>query len=386
MQSPWRRLICALALAFGCGAAALAQTTTPPDDPPGGKAPAGAPPGFVVPADPKPDESNAQRAQSQPGNNAPFWRGVRESGNQPGFTTLPDNEGATLIQRFTRYPGSDFTTAGEAWRQVRNRWIIPYGAALLVIALGALGLYYWRKGSMGHAPNTGRRDIERFTLFERSAHWTNAIAFVTLAISGVMMMFGKYLLLPIIGSTLFGWLTYALKTLHNFVGPLFAVSLVVVIITFVRSNIPTRSDVQWLKGLGKVVKNEEEPPSHRFNAGEKVVFWIGVFALGVVSVVSGLVLDKLLPGLDLLRGDMQIAHMVHAASAVLMMTVFALHIYLGTIGMRGAFRAMRTGYVDEEWAREHHALWAEDVRAGRIPAKRSSSPPPAGIETAKEGA
>jgi formate dehydrogenase subunit gamma len=88
----------------------------------------------------------------------------------------------------------------------------------------------------------------------------------------------------------------------------------------------------------------------------------------------------------LLRGDMQIAHMVHAASAVLMMTVFALHIYLGTIGMRGAFRAMRTGYVDEEWAREHHALWAEDVRAGRIPAKRSSSPPPAGIETAKEGA
>ena len=376
MQSPLRRMIFALAFALGVGAAALAQTNTVPDDPPGGKPPAGAPPGFVTPADPKPDESNAQRAKSQPGNNAPFWRGVRESGNVPGFTTLPDHEGATLIQRFTQYPGSDFTTAGEAWRQVRNKWIVPYGGALLLIVVLAIAIFYWRKGAMGHSDNSTGRRIERFTPFERAAHWSNATAFVVLALSGIVMAFGKYFLLPVIGATLFGWLTYALKTAHNFAGPLFAVSVVIVFITFIKDNIPHAEDAAWLKKGGGMLSGQEVP-SHRFNAGEKVVFWFGVFLLGATAVASGLVLDKLLPGLDYLRGSMQIAHMIHSIAAVLMMAVFALHIYLGTIGMRGAYRAMRTGYVDDHWAREHHALWHADIQAGKIPAQRSSkrSPP-----------
>ncbi|HEU5293921.1 MAG TPA: cytochrome b/b6 domain-containing protein, partial [Burkholderiaceae bacterium] len=133
----------------------------------------------------------------------------------------------------------------------------------------------------------------------------------------------------------------------------------------------------WLKHSAKVLNNEEEPPSYRFNAGEKLVFWGGVFLLGGLAVASGLVLDKLLPGLDYLRGDMQIAHMIHSTAAVLMMVVFVLHIYIGTIGMRGAYRAMRTGYVDDSWAKEHHSLWHADIQAGKIPARRSSkrSPP-----------
>ncbi|HEY6510985.1 MAG TPA: formate dehydrogenase subunit gamma [Burkholderiaceae bacterium] len=379
-----RRLIFALAAAFALGlsAGALAQTSTVPDDPPGSKAPAGTPPGFVAPADPKPDESNAQRAKSQPGNNAPFWRGVRESGNVPGFTTLPDNEGATLIQRFTQYPGSDFTTAGEAWRQARNKLIVPYGGALLAIVVLAIALFYWRKGAMGHGDNASDRRIERFTPFERAAHWTNATAFVVLAISGIVMAFGKYFLLPVFGSTLFGWLSYALKTAHNFAGPLFAVSVVIVFFTFLKDNFPRPEDTTWLKKGGGLLSGQEVP-SHRFNAGEKVIFWLGVFGLGVIVVGSGLVLDKLIPGLQYLRGDMQIAHIIHAAAAVLMMCLFLGHIYLGTIGMKGAFRAMRDGYVDEDWAHEHHALWAEDVRAGKIPAKRSASPPPAEMQAAK---
>ena len=168
------------------------------------------PAGFVAPAEPKPDESNAARAKTQPGNNAPFWRAVRESGDSQGISNLPGNEKGTLIQSFVQYPGSNFTSAGEAWRQVRNRWIIPYGGALLLIVTGAIGIFYWRKGALGgHEVNTGR-SIERFTPFERSAHWANAIAFVVLALSGVIMAFGKYFLLPVLGSTLFGWLTYAL--------------------------------------------------------------------------------------------------------------------------------------------------------------------------------
>jgi formate dehydrogenase subunit gamma len=177
---------------------------------------------------------------------------------------------------------------------------------------------------------------------------------------------------PIIGTTLFGWLAYALKNLHNFAGPVFAVSLVIVFLTFLRDNWPQRGDLQWLLKIGGFFdKNETEPPSHRFNVGEKVVFWGGVFLLGIIVVGSGLVMDKLIPGLVYERSTMQIANMVHGVAAVLMMTLFALHIYLGTIGMTGAYKAMRTGYVDETWAREHHQYWYEDIAAGRIPAQRS---------------
>ena len=325
---------------------------------------------FVAPAAPKADDTNAQRAISQPGNNAPFWRAVRESGNQKGISNLPGSEKGVLIQSFTQYPGSRLTNAGEAWREVRNVWLIPYGGALLVITVLALALYFFTKGPIGtHTPYNGKV-IERFTYFERAAHWANAIAFCVLAISGLVMAFGKFTLLPLVGHALFGWLTYALKTAHNFAGPLFAVSLAVVFFTFLRDNMPCRADIQWLlKGGG--LFGGHEPPSGRFNAGEKIVFWGGVFSLGIIVVVSGLVLDKLLPGLAYERGDMQIAHMVHATATVLMMCMFTAHIYLGSIGMTDAYKAMKTGYVDEGWARDHHGLWLDDIHAGKVPAQRT---------------
>lgn len=331
----------------------------------------GPPAGFVAPALPKPDDSNAQRAKSQPGNNAPFWRSVHGSGDHAGTSNLPGAEKGVLIQSMVQYPGSKLTTAGEAWRQVRNQWIIPYGGSLLLITVLALALFYFSKGTLGgHVPYTGRL-IERFTYFERAAHWSNAAAFSLLAISGLVMAFGKFFLLPVLGGTLFGWLTYALKTAHNFAGPLFVVSLLVVFMTFVRDNLPTVHDLKWmLKGGG--LFGEHEVPSARFNAGEKVVFWGGVFLLGFTVVGSGLVLDQLLPGLAYLRGDMQIAHMIHAVAAVLMMVLFLGHIYMGTLGMKDALKAMQTGMVDEGWAKEHHELWFDDIRAGKIPAQRST--------------
>jgi formate dehydrogenase subunit gamma len=202
---------------------------------------------FDVKPEVKPDASsdpkymqqgNGERNKVQPGNNAPMWRGV--ASGMEGFSSLPKSEApeaGVLIQAPVQYPGSRMTTAGEAWRQVRNNWIIPYGAALFLISLGALAIYYFAKGPMGHADvEAGGAPIERFTPFERSAHWANAIAFSTLAISGLVMAFGKFFLLPVIGGTLFGWLTYTLKTLHNFAGPLFAVSPVIVFFTFVRDQ------------------------------------------------------------------------------------------------------------------------------------------------------
>lgn len=316
-------------------------------------------------------QSNAQRGEVQPGNNAPVWRQVGAGAD--GFTTLPKEqapEAGNLVQKFVQYPGSRMTNAGEAWRQVRNNWIIPYGGALMLIAALAIGLFYFTKGEMKlHGSETGKK-IERFTYFERAAHWSNAIAFCVLAISGIIMAFGKFFLLPIMGGTLFGWLTYTLKNLHNFVGPLFAVSLVIVFATFLKDNWPSKEDLGWLlKGGG--LFSGKEVPSARFNAGEKVVFWGGVFFLGLIVVGSGLVLDKLIPGLLYVRETMQIANMVHGIATVLMMAMFMGHIYLGTIGMQGAYQGMKTGYVDETWAKEHHELWYDDIKAGKIPAQRT---------------
>ena len=385
MQHPSRSLaalLLAACAALGSGGA-LAQTAAAP-------APTAAPAAvggvqsaniFEVKPDASADpaylaQTNAERAKVQPGNNAPMWRQV--GAGVTGFTSLPAREApeaGNLIQPFVKYPGSGLTNAGEAWRQVRNNWLIPYGGALLLIVMGAIALFYVSKGTIKqHGTDTGRK-IERFTPFERSAHWSNAIAFCILGISGIVMAFGKFFLLPVMGLTLFGWLTYALKNLHNFAGPVFAVSLVIIFVTFARDNMPRSGDLGWLlKGGGLLAS--KEVPSHRFNAGEKLVFWGGVFLLGILVVASGLVLDKLLPGLVYVRETMQIAHMVHAAAAVLMLAMFIGHIYIGTIGMQGAYQGMRTGYVDETWAREHHEYWYDDIKAGKIPAQRTEPLPP----------
>lgn len=329
---------------------------------------ASAEPGYAT-------QTNGERAKVQPGNNAPMWRQV--GSGVTGYSSLPTPEAGNLIQPFVQYPGARLTNAGEGWRQVRNNWIIPYGGALLLIVMGAIALFYWRKGSLPlHGAETGRQ-IERFTAFERSAHWSNAIAFCILAISGLVMAFGKFFLNPVMGNTLFGWLAYALKNAHNFAGPVFAVSLVVVIGTFIKDNLPRKEDITWLARGGGLM-SDHEVASHRFNAGEKVLFWGGVFLLGLIVVGSGLVLDKLIPGLVYERGTMQVTHMVHAVATILMMAMFMGHIYMGTIGMDGAYKAMKTGYVDEEWAKEHHELWYDDIKAGKIPAQRSPQAPVSG--------
>ena len=359
------RAVLATAIAAVAGPV-LAQSSADPKAPPAG---------YVAAPEPKPADTNAERGKSQPGNNAPMWRAVRESGTAPGISNLPGAENGVLIQPLVQYPGVRLNNAGEAWRQVRNQWIIPYGGSLILIALLTLALFYWRKGPLGgHRADTGRV-IERFTPFERATHWSNAIAFVTLAVSGLVMAFGKFLLLPLLGGTLFGVLSYGLKTAHNFAGPLFAVSLLLMLLTFVKDNLPSKDDLAWMMRLGGMFSGQEVP-SHRFNAGEKVVFWAGVLVLGALVVASGLVLDKLIPGMAYLRPDMQIAQMVHSAAAMVMLALFAGHIYMGTVGMKGAYQAMRTGYVDEAWAQEHHELWYDDVKAGKIPAQRSSEPAP----------
>ena len=379
-----RSIFVAASLAFGLAGAALAQDKSKDDlpPPPAATITAPAPQGgiqgqniFDVKPEVKPDaasdpkylsQTNGERNRVQPGNNAPMWRGV--SSGMEGISSLPKSEApeaGVLIQAPVQYPGSRLTTAGEAWRQVRNAWLIPYGGALFLIVLGAIAIFYFTKGPIGHAgAEEGSRRIERFTPFERSAHWANAIAFCTLAISGLVMAFGKFFMLPVIGGTLYGGFTWLLK-------------MIVIFVTFLRDNWPQRGDLNWLlKGGGMFGQSTgHEPPSHRFNAGEKLVFWGGVLVLGIFVASSGMAMDKLIPGITYDRGTMQIVHMFHYVSTLLMMCMFLGHIYIGTIGMRGAYTAMRRGWVGEEWAKEHHAYWYEDIKAGKIPAQRSHPHP-----------
>jgi formate dehydrogenase subunit gamma len=310
MRSIFRSVALALALT-ALGGAAVAQGDATKDDP---VPPAAAPGASAVCAGRAAAERDQRPARQDPaGQQRALLGGVRNSGTAPGsVNNMQVGERGVLVQEFTQYPGTRLTTAGEAWRQMRNWWIIPIGGVIILLVVLVVALYYKWKGPIGgHGRHTGRL-IERFTYFERTIHWTTAITFVILAVSGAVMSFGKFFLLPIIGGQLFGWLTWLLKTTHNFVGPLFAVSMVVMFFSYLPSNWPARADWQWLIRAGGMLGGEH-PPSGRFNAGEKIVFWGGMVVLGVVVVASGFALDKIVPGLDLTRPQTQVVHIFHAA-------------------------------------------------------------------------
>ncbi|HUJ88205.1 MAG TPA: formate dehydrogenase subunit gamma [Burkholderiales bacterium] len=314
-------------------------------------------------------KAQAERAVTQPGNNAPVWRDVQSG--QKNYTGLPGREMGVLIQPQLRFPGQkSFATAGEAWRNFRNGPLIHYGGWLLIVVAGVILVYYLVKGAikLKHAP-TGRL-IERFSSLERIAHWSTAISFVILALSGLTILFGKFVLLPVIGYTLFAWLSALSKNLHNFVGPFFILSLLLTIIVYIKDNFWRAGDGKWLAKAGGMFGGEEVP-SGRFNLGEKGWFWSGVVLLGVIMSVTGLIM--LFPNFDQLRETMQQANVIHVIGAVIFIALSFGHIYLGTIGVEGAYQAMRTGYVDEEWAKQHHELWYNDVKSGKVQAQSSGA-------------
>ena len=314
-------------------------------------------------------KAQAMRSMDQPGNNAPVWRDVKSGAKNT--TTLPEHQGAVLIQSPLRFPGQGaFATAGEAWRNFHNGPLTLYGGWLLIVAaLGILAFYLVRGALKLKEKPTGRL-MERFNSLERIAHWCAAISFVILAVSGLIILFGKFVLLPVIGYTLFAWLSALAKNLHNFVGPFFILSLLLTIVVFIKDNFWHSSDAQWIAKAGGLLSGDEVP-SGRFNFGEKGWFWIGVVLLGVIMSVTGLIM--LFPNFDQMRETMQQSNVIHVIGAVVFIALSFSHIYLGTIGMEGAYQSMRSGYVDEEWAKEHHQLWYEDVKAGKIPAKSTGA-------------
>ena len=315
-------------------------------------------------------QNQAERTRDQPGNAASTFRIIKEG--TKNYSSLPALDAGVLIQPKQQFPlQARATTAGEAWRNYRNGPLTHLGGWMLLAALAGVALLYLVAGKVRlKGPRTGRL-IERFTSVERIAHWSTAITFTLLAFSGLTLLFGKYVLMPLFGHSLFGWLAFLCKNLHNFIGPLFTLSILVTFVIFVKDNFPAKEDLQWLLRMGGMFGGQHAHAG-RFNAGEKLWFWGGVVALSLIVSASGLALDMLLPGLVYSRGTMQIANVIHLAGAVLVTAMSFGHIYLGTIGMEGAFEAMSTGHVDDVWAREHHDLWYDDIQSGKVPRVRTA--------------
>jgi len=258
--------------------------------------------------------------------------------------------------------------AGRQWQTFHETYLHWIGAiAILGIFLLLVVFYLWR-GSLLFGERSGRKML-RFTAFERFVHWMTATCFVILAISGLNITFGKELLLPLIGPGAFSVWSQAAKFGHNYLSFPFTIGVVLMFLIWIASNLPTRADVEWIKRGGGMFGGEE-PPAYKFNAGEKLIFWIVVLGGGMVAV-TGYVL--LFPFYGTGIAEMQLAQGVHSTVGVLYIAAMLVHTYMGTLGMKGAFEGMATGDVDVNWAKSHHLLWYQEEMSGKEKGPSSKS-------------
>jgi len=317
--------------------------------------------------DPSPQAGNVPGGHLGTISDAEIWREVRRG--LQGNVSIPDKQAGVMIQ-----------SEGDNWRAWRNGPMTVGGAWALLGIVGLLALFFVVRGRIRIEAGPSGHTIERFNSIERFVHWLTAVSFILLALTGLNMLYGRHVLLPIFGPDVFATLTQGGKYVHNFVSFAFMLGVVLMVVIWVRHNLPTREDLVWLaKGGGLFVKGVH-PPSHKFNAGQKIQFWIVVLG-GLSMTLSGIsllfpfeipmfaatfsVLNVFGLGLATDLGpiqEMQLSHLWHTAVGLAMMAIIVAHIYIGSLGMEGAFDAMGTGQVDENWAREHHNLWVAEVK------------------------
>ncbi|HEY1312151.1 MAG TPA: formate dehydrogenase subunit gamma, partial [Pseudolabrys sp.] len=273
-----------------------------------------------------------------------------------GLGTIPDTKSYVL-----EHP------AGREWREfhtVTLKWI---GGIAILGMIAVLAIFYlWRGPMRVKAGNSGIK-ILRFDMFERFVHWLTASTFIVLGITGLNITFGRSMLLPWMGPQAFStWSEWA-KFTHNYLSFGFTIGAVLMFLMWIGRNFPTAADVEWVKQAGGMFDKSDSThaPAYKFNAGQKMLFWLIMLA-SLAMIISGFVL--LFPfyyGLNV--GDMELSEIFHSAVGVLFVSLICAHIYLGTIGMEGAFEAMNDGNVDLNWAKEHHNLWVqEEMQKGRI--------------------
>ncbi|MBT4765718.1 MAG: formate dehydrogenase subunit gamma [Methylococcales bacterium] len=273
------------------------------------------------------------------------WRQIREG--IAGYSAVKGQETDVLIQ------GS-----GQNWRQLRNDVIARYLGILVSLTLLFFGVFYFFRGPIKLTQSRTGITLLRWSTFERVIHWCTALVFILLTLTGLIILYGRSLLIPLIGHELFSTLATYSKLTHNLSGPFFLIGLFFMFFMWVKDNIPNRIDIAWFKAFGGLI-GSQHPSAERMNAGEKSWFWLLAFA-GIIVSATGLILDFANFGQD--RFIMQVCHLLHTLSACLLMIGAIGHIYIGTLGTEGAFEGMKNGRVDSTWAKQHHDLWYDKIK------------------------
>ena len=297
------------------------------------------------------------------------WRAIRYNEIDPS-TQVRGPAAEVLIQ-----------DGGMPWYKLREGPVITYGGIALLGIIALLAVFYFVRGRIRIDGGPAGTTIERFKAIERFGHWLLAGSFITLGLTGLITLMGRSFLIPVMGPEAFATLAAGSKWVHNNIAWAFMLGLVMTFIMWVAHNIPNKLDWQWLKAGGGIFTNAH-PSAKKFNAGQKIVFWT-VMILGVSVSLSGLsllfpfqmpmfadtfgvinsVLGTSFPTDLAPHEEMQYANIWHSVMAFVMMVAIIAHIYIGSIGMEGAFEAMGNGQVDVEWARQHHDLWVAEVEA-----------------------
>jgi formate dehydrogenase subunit gamma len=287
---------------------------------------------------------------------------LQGGGNISGRITIPDKKEGVLIQP----GGRDW----QAFHQITLKWIGVI--SILGMLLLLVGFFLFR-GMIRIERGRSGRTIVRFNAIERFMHWMTATCFIILAISGLNITFGKSLLLPLMSPGAFTTWSQALKYAHNYLSFPFTFGVILMFLMWIGGNIPNKLDVEWVKRGGGIV-GDDHPPAYRFNAGQKMIYWIVVLG-GSAVAISGYLLMFPFYGTGI--AGMQLAQIVHGIVALLFVAAMLGHIYIGTIGMEGAFEAMGSGEVDVNWAKEHHSLWLEEEMSGTRSGRAAPRPTPA---------
>ncbi|MGQ0662546.1 MAG: formate dehydrogenase subunit gamma [Pseudomonadota bacterium] len=342
----WRRM--AVAAGFGCVLAAALVLSS---------ATVSAQMGNPPVAQPPPGQDINTRERPMYGLTAPSEAELlRALQGVQGRVTIPDPKAGVLIQP----QGRDWRAAIKGPVSVLGSWLILGMVALLIV-------FYITRGKITVAGGLSGRTIERFNPLDRFTHWVTAGSFVVLALTGLNITYGRYILLPLLGPEAFTALTIAGKYAHNYLAFAFMVGLAMMFVLWVRHNFPNRYDIEWLMQGGGMFKKGLHPPARKFNAGQKILFWLVIWG-GLAISISGVYLLFPFSFGDI--GAQQIAQIVHAVVSLALIAVVIAHIYIGSIGMEGAFAAMETGQVDEKWAREHHSVWVAEVKGEALPEGR----------------
>lgn len=194
------------------------------------------------------------------------------------------------------------------------------------------------------------RYVERFSTVERVLHWTLAIAFFILVLSGLglysRMFFGYF--------DLFGGAQNGIL-FHKWAGIVFLVSSVLLFFAHARELCRfDEDDRRWIRSCGGyLTRRETEIPQGKYNAGQKM-FGLFSFVATLVMAVTGFIIWD--PA-ALARGLTQFALMIHGLFFVLFIMGAIVHIYLASIGNPGTLEGMLWGEVRTSWAKKHASKW-----------------------------